>query len=178
MVSLFGTNAKPNGVMPDEAWTVGPVGMPTETLYVSMLLVFFSVTTKTRPLPSNEISAGPTPVPLRGALELGIARSLPLRVMRKPEIELLPSLRTKSKPRRTARLIGCVPREATLSTNCRPPGTTRKLVISLLPASTAKRKRLSSLVAIDPWTVPAIDGSPRPPVSNDWSYWRPPSRAT
>ena len=63
-----------------------------------MLLVPFSVTTSTPPVWSNEISAGPTLLPLSGAFELGIARKMPLRVMRNPAIELLASLRANRIP--------------------------------------------------------------------------------
>ena len=174
MISLPGTNAKPNGVIPEEECTVGPVGMPLATLYVSISLVAFSVTTLPYRQDRMRSLAGPTFVPLSGALDFWIERNAPLRVIRKPEMELLASLRTKSRSPCTARLTGSIPREATLSTNCKPLLSIRKLVISLLPASTAKRNRPSSLCAMDPCTVPAIDGLPRLPVSNDWSNSKPP----
>ena len=58
--------------------------MPAATLYVSMSFVAFSVTTNILPLVSNPISAGPTPMPLSGALEFATGRSHPLREMWKP----------------------------------------------------------------------------------------------
>src|SRR5437867_2140173 len=97
--------------------------MPSSlTEKTSILFVFFSVTKRWSPSVLNPIWAGPTEAALRGKpLTIGLRR--PFVPTRNPAIVSLPPtaaplLSTYKTRRLTVRLMGCFPREGTVST-CR-----------------------------------------------------------
>src|SRR5439155_18096208 len=135
----------------------------------SILFVFFSVTKRWSPSVLNPIWAGPTEAALRGKpLTIGLRR--PFVPTRNPAIVSLPPtaaplLSTYKTRRLTVRLMGCFPREGTVSTNRRPFSIILNTEMLSLPALTANRRRLGASIARAPW-FPSPFPVPLPPVGN------------